>query len=62
MKNLHLVRGTVLYGEFVKEKIHSKSQSSDSEAENECYRYSLHVIDALRLGDQSVTELKFHER
>ncbi|CAH1979734.1 unnamed protein product [Acanthoscelides obtectus] len=59
VKNLALGRGTVLYGEFVKETVKLKNRN----AEEKCsFRYSLHVIDALQLADKSLTDLSFNER
>ncbi|VEN43647.1 unnamed protein product [Callosobruchus maculatus] len=59
VKNLALGRGTVLYGEFVKESVKLKNRN----AEEKCsFRYSLHVIDALQLGDKSLMNLSFKER
>ncbi|XP_044272815.1 cap-specific mRNA (nucleoside-2'-O-)-methyltransferase 1 isoform X2 [Tribolium madens] len=57
VKNLQLVRGTLLYGELVKEKC-----SMENSVGKVGYKYSLHVIDALRLGDLYLTDLKFDER
>nr|XP_023021748.1 cap-specific mRNA (nucleoside-2'-O-)-methyltransferase 1 isoform X2 [Leptinotarsa decemlineata] len=56
LKNLQLCMGTLLYGEFVKERVINETK------ENSTFRYSLHVIDALRLGDKNVFELTFTER
>lgn len=57
VKNLHLVRGTILYGELVKEKHYMENGAGKMGL-----KYSLHVIDALRLGDLYLTDLKFEER
>ncbi|KAG5882165.1 hypothetical protein JTB14_002889 [Gonioctena quinquepunctata] len=57
VRNLELCRGTLLYGEFVKEMVH-KAQSNNEET----IKYSLHVIDALRLGEKSLEDLPFDER
>ncbi|KRT81962.1 hypothetical protein AMK59_5051 [Oryctes borbonicus] len=56
VKNMHLNRGTVLYGEIVKEKCISMRDGIETE------KLSLHVIDALRLGDVSLADLSFEER
>lgn len=55
VKNLKLIPGTVLFAELVREKV-------DSLIETETERYSLHVIDALRLGEFSLADLSFNER
>lgn len=60
MKNMQLCKGTVLYGEFVKEKIEPKlNEISDR---NQIYRYTLHVVDALQLGEMSLINMRFNER
>jgi ATP-dependent DNA ligase len=61
VKNLQLCRGTLLYGELVKEKSFSNN-NSDEEAEKEEYKFSLHVIDAIQLGDHNLSNLNFEER
>lgn len=55
VKNLRLIPGTILFGEFVKEKV-------ESAIEQDVERYSLHVIDALRLGEFDLANLPFTER
>lgn len=55
VKRLKLIPGTILFGELVKEKIPSTT-------ENETERYSLHVIDALRLGEFNIANLPYNER
>lgn len=55
MKKLRLVPGTILFGELVREKV-------ESTIENQIECYSLHVIDALRLGEFNVADLPFSER
>ncbi|XP_018567759.1 cap-specific mRNA (nucleoside-2'-O-)-methyltransferase 1 isoform X2 [Anoplophora glabripennis] len=61
VKNLQLVKGTLLYGELVKEwNIFRKDISVDPDAQS--YKQSLHVVDALRLGDTNMSNLKFKER
>lgn len=55
---MYLPLGTLLYGEWVKEKV-IMEHSSSSEI---MHRHSLHVIDALRLGDLKLTDIKFEER
>ncbi|XP_063919988.1 cap-specific mRNA (nucleoside-2'-O-)-methyltransferase 1 isoform X2 [Zophobas morio] len=57
VKNLQLIRGTLLYGELVKEKYYAKDSSDQPQ-----YKYSLHVIDALRLGDLNLADLDFEQR
>nr|CAH7758069.1 unnamed protein product [Callosobruchus chinensis] len=59
VKNLTLGRGTVLYGEFVKEGVKLKNKDA---GENCSFRYSLHVIDALQLEDKCLMNLSFKER
>lgn len=62
VKNVKLCNGTLLYAEFVKEQLQPRSQKTKL-ATSECYcKYSLHVIDALRLGDKSLANLRFTER
>ncbi|XP_045463097.1 cap-specific mRNA (nucleoside-2'-O-)-methyltransferase 1 isoform X2 [Harmonia axyridis] len=58
VKNLKLSPGTVLYGEIVKEtmKIEGMDEYDDR------YRQCLHIIDAMYLGDQCLTDLTFSER
>jgi len=58
-KKLQLVRGTLLFGEIVKEEVVEKSPDG---YECEVQRQSLHVIDALRLGGTSLADLPFSER
>lgn len=53
VKCVKLVRGTVLFGELVKEFASKASRK---------YKKSLHVIDALRLGDTSLADLPYQER
>ncbi|KAJ8919707.1 hypothetical protein NQ315_006235 [Exocentrus adspersus] len=61
VKNLHLVKGTLLYGELVKEvNVFNKSVDVNSDAQST--RFSLQVVDALRLGDKSLSNLRFKER
>lgn len=50
-----LVEGTILYGEIVQE--HNISEKLEAHEKR-----SLHVIDALRLGDTSLADLSFAER
>lgn len=54
---MHLVPGTLLFAELVKENIKLKSTRDES-----VEKYSLHVIDALRLGNTSLADLTFNER
>lgn len=55
VKNMQLVEGTLLYGEMVKE--HSLMKDC------ECFENkSLHVIDALRLGNTRLADFSFTER
>ncbi|KAF2902960.1 hypothetical protein ILUMI_03229 [Ignelater luminosus] len=56
VKHLKLIRGTLLYGEMVKETV------AIQECEKLVQKHSLHVIDALRLGDTSLADLPFKER
>ncbi|CAG9816211.1 unnamed protein product [Phaedon cochleariae] len=58
VKNIHLCKGTLLFGEFVKEKCTTKIEGQEVEG----LRYSLHVIDALRLGDTNLGKMSFIER
>ncbi|KAK4873141.1 hypothetical protein RN001_015170 [Aquatica leii] len=58
IKKLLLIRGTLLYGEMINEKVLKKV---DDEVK-EVTRRSLHVIDALRLGDTSLADLPLRER
>ncbi|KAF5297429.1 hypothetical protein FQR65_LT01360 [Abscondita terminalis] len=58
IKKLALIRGTLLYGEMVKEKVLEKRGDEVKEAT----RRSLHVMDALRLGDTSLADLPLQER
>lgn len=55
-RNIRLNRGTLLYGEMVKEKCISMQEGTETE------KLSLHVIDALRLGETSLADLSFPER
>lgn len=55
VKDLELVQGTLLYGEFVKE-------TSISESNKVSHRYSLHIIDAVFLGSMDLQGLTFQER
>lgn len=55
IKNVRLVKGTLIYGEMVQEKCINKSNE-------EIEKQSLHVIDAMRLGDISLADLPFTER
>lgn len=50
---MNLIRGTVLFGELVKELT-----NKDDQKYNKC----LHVIDALRLGETSLADLPYQER
>lgn len=59
IKNVQLSRGTLVYGEFVKEKCTTKSLQDQ---EIEYIQYSLHIIDALQLGEQNLSDLDFSER
>ncbi|KAL1516535.1 hypothetical protein ABEB36_000442 [Hypothenemus hampei] len=54
MKHLHLAKGTLLYGELVKETF-----QIDNKVEK---RYSLHVIDAFALGHLNLTGYRFEDR
>ncbi|KAK9718089.1 FtsJ-like methyltransferase [Popillia japonica] len=56
VKNMHLNKGTLLYGETVKEKCVSWRTGVETE------KLCLQVIDALRLGDISLADLSFEER
>ncbi|KAF5272716.1 hypothetical protein FQA39_LY07743 [Lamprigera yunnana] len=58
VKKLQLIRGTLLYGELVNERVLEKVGDQVKEAT----RQSLHVVDALRLGDISLADLTFRER
>lgn len=62
VKNLQLCKGTVLYGELVKEISSLKSDEIFAPNEKHKYRYTLHVIDALQLGEKSLANLRFKER
>lgn len=53
VKGVELVRGTVLFAELVREFTGEDDTSN---------RKSLHVIDALRLGETSLADLPYHER
>lgn len=55
--HLNLVRGTLLFGEFVKEicTYHPGYEGFET-------RYSLHVIDAIRLGDMDLRHYTYLER
>ncbi|KAL3285407.1 hypothetical protein HHI36_019509 [Cryptolaemus montrouzieri] len=59
VKNLKLTRGTLLYGELVKEVV--CSNKSDEEF-GHSFRYSFHIIDAIYLGNIYLINHKFHER
>lgn len=61
VKKLQLIRGTLLFGEMVKETVIERSTESQ-ECEKLIQKHSLHVIDALRLGDTSLADLPFKER
>ncbi|KAK9891380.1 hypothetical protein WA026_014623 [Henosepilachna vigintioctopunctata] len=52
---LNLTKGTLLYGEIVDEAIQSEDNNSSS-------RMSLHIIDAVCLGDKDMSKLPFDER
>lgn len=56
VKGLKLVKGTLLFGEIVTEI------SSQAETTEKLEVKTLHVIDALRLGDISLADLDFQER
>lgn len=58
---MKLVQGTLLYGEMVKERIVQKEPGACN-YKKEKQRQSLHVIDALRLGDTSLADLPLTER
>lgn len=61
VKNVQLVRGTLLYGELVKEcNVFKKDVNVNPDGRG--FKYSLHVVDALRLGEKSLSDLKFKER
>lgn len=62
VKNLQLCKGTLLYGEFVKEKIETKTNETSSSERKQSYRYTLHVVDALQLGEMSLVNMRFNER
>lgn len=55
VKKLKLIAGTVLFGEMIREKIVEDSG-------RKTIKQSLHVIDALRLGDKSLMNLSFSKR
>lgn len=61
VKKLQLIRGTLLFGEMVKESVVQRSCTSP-QFERLVQRQSLHVIDAMRLGDTSLADLPFNER
>lgn len=61
VKNLHLAVGTCLLGELIKENVKFKT-TDPLQPEKECEKYSLHVIDALRLGNVSLADLPLQER
>lgn len=54
---MQLSKGTLLYGEFVREKVALKEDPN-----SELYKYSLHVIDALQLGEKKLLNVKYTER
>lgn len=56
MKNIKLSKGTLLFGEIVKEKSLSIRDGIETE------KFTLHVIDALKLGGLSLADLSFDER
>lgn len=62
VKNLQLCKGTLLYGECVRENIEPKPTKSEATNQESYYKYTLQVIDALRLGDQSLSNMRFEER
>lgn len=53
VKCVRLPKGSILFGELVKEY---------TSVEEQRFRRSLHVIDALRLGDTSLADLPYNER
>lgn len=55
IKNLKLIKGTILFGEVVMEKCLDKGTAREEVK-------SLHVIDAIRLGDTIIVDLPFKER
>lgn len=57
INHLNLVKGTLLFGEFVKEicTYHPGCETFEE-------RYSLHVIDAIRLGDMDLRSYTYSER
>ncbi|KAK4874098.1 hypothetical protein RN001_013458 [Aquatica leii] len=57
IKKLLLIRGTLLYREMINEKVLKKV---DDEVK-EVTKRSLHVIDALRMGDTSLADLSLRE-
>lgn len=59
---MQLCKGTVLYGEFVKEINTLKTDAACTSDEKMPFRYTLQVIDALQLGDISLGNMKFKER
>ncbi|XP_072399860.1 cap-specific mRNA (nucleoside-2'-O-)-methyltransferase 1 isoform X1 [Diabrotica undecimpunctata] len=59
INNIQLCRGTLLYGEFVKEKCVTRTGVNK---ETESTKYSLHIIDALYLGEKSLIDLSFFKR
>ncbi|CAG9855807.1 unnamed protein product [Phyllotreta striolata] len=59
IKNIQLSKHTLCYGEFVKETCITKSETNN-EIEN--VRYSLHIIDAIQLGDCNLTNMNFSKR
>lgn len=59
IKNIQLCNGTVVYGEFVNEKCVTRVNGNKR---SESMRYSLHIIDGLRLGEKNLKNLTFSER
>lgn len=57
ISHLNLVKGTLLFGEFVEEicTYHSGYEGFEK-------RYSLHVVDANRLGDMDLRNYTYLER
>ncbi|XP_057661537.1 cap-specific mRNA (nucleoside-2'-O-)-methyltransferase 1 isoform X4 [Diorhabda carinulata] len=59
IKNIQLCNGTVVYAEFVNEKCVTRV-NGNKRSENT--RYSLHIIDGLRLGERNLADLTFSQR
>lgn len=59
VKNLYLPFGTLLLGEFVRE---SEELEDDDTCVTKKDKYSLHVIDAFKLGEMKLEDMSFRER